>query len=96
VIHAALGRYEPSGASQDEIIQAGRQLAVALSRAPGFISYALLEVGDGVLATVSVFETRAELEAAERLVAAWMAAHPTPLRPPTEAVRGEILVQKGM
>jgi heme-degrading monooxygenase HmoA len=95
-MHATLGRYDRIDASQDEVIRSGRQLAAALSKAPGFISYALLEVGDGVLATVSVFETQAELAEGERLIAAWAAAHAAPLGPPAEAVTGEILVQKGM
>ena len=95
-VHATLGRYDGIGGSQEEVIQVGRQLAAVLSKAPGFISYALLEVGDGMLATVSVFETQAELEAADRVIAAWVAMHRTLLTPATEAISGEVLVQKGM
>ncbi|MBV9358204.1 MAG: hypothetical protein JO023_22045 [Chloroflexi bacterium] len=95
-MHATLGRYDRVSASPDEVVQVGRQLATVLSKAPGFISYALLNMGDGVLATVSIFETQAELEEADRLTAAWVAAHSTPLARPSEAVSGEILVQKGM
>ena len=95
-MHATLGRYDRVSASSDEVIRVGRQLAAVLSQASGFVSYVLLDMGDGVLTTVSIFETQAELEEADRLTAAWVAAHPTPLTPPTEAVSGEILVQKGM
>jgi hypothetical protein len=77
-------------------MQAGRQLAVVLSKAPGFISYLLLDTGDGTLATVSIFETRADLEEAERLIASWVAPNRTPLTVPSAAMSGEILVQKGM
>ncbi|MBV9356498.1 MAG: hypothetical protein JO023_13335 [Chloroflexi bacterium] len=66
------------------------------STTPGFISYALLELGNGALATVSVFETQADEEESDRLPAAWVAAHPTPLAAPADALRGEVLVQKGM
>jgi hypothetical protein len=95
-MHATLGRYDRVSASQDEVIRAGRQLAAALSKAPGFISYALLDLGDGALATVSVFETQGDQEEADRLLAAWVATHATVLAPPADALRGEILVQKGM
>ena len=95
-MHATLRRYDGIGGSQDQVIQVGRQLAAVLSRAPGFISYALLELGDGMLATVSVFETQAELEAANRLIVAWVATHRTLLTAAGEAVSGEVLVQKGM
>jgi hypothetical protein len=95
-MHATLGRYDRISASQDEVVQAGRQLAAVLSKAPGFISYALLDMGDGALATVSFFETQADQEEADRLLAAWVATHATVLAPPADALRGEILVQKGM
>jgi hypothetical protein len=96
-MYATLERYDRIRASQDEVIVAGRQLAAALSKAPGFISYALLAVGDGVLATMCVFETQIELVAAEGLVATWMATHAgTPLAAPAHTLTGEILVQKGM
>ncbi|MBV9596587.1 MAG: hypothetical protein JOZ87_06955 [Chloroflexi bacterium] len=95
-MHASLGRYERCGASQAELVQVGRQLARLVSQAPGFISYALLEARDGMLATVSVFETEAQLEEADRLLADWLAAHATPLARPLATLRGEILVQKGM
>ena len=91
-----LGRYHRVSASQDEVIRAGRQLAAVPSTTPGFISYALLELGNGALATVSVFETQADEEESDRLPAAWVAAHPTPLASPADALPGEFLVQKGM
>lgn len=96
-MYATLGRYDRISASQEEVIVAGRQLATALSRAPGFISYALLEVGDGVLATMCVFDTQTDLVAAEGLIATWVATHGgIPLATPSQRFTGEILVQKGM
>ena len=63
---------------------------------PGFISCALVGADDGVLAMVSVFETRAELEEGDRLLAAWIGSHETLLSTRTRVIGGEVLVQKGM
>jgi hypothetical protein len=43
-----------------------------------------------------VEEGQAELEATDRLIAAWMAMHRTLLALAGEAVSGEVMVQKGM
>ena len=68
-----------------------------LSEAPGFVSYAALDGGPGVLASVSFFETAADLAAAERLVTAWVDEHRAALRPhPPEITGGEVVVQRGL
>jgi hypothetical protein len=45
-----------------------------------------------VLASVSVFETSAELQLAE----VWLAARRVSLTPPSDVVSGEVLVERGM
>ena len=68
-----------------------------VNKQPGLVTCALLEAGDGVLASVSVFETRATLAAADRLVEQWLTedlAALLPCRP--HVITGEVVVQKGM
>ena len=96
-MHATICRHEDIAGSTEEVMHAGRRLAMALSKLPGFVTYALLEAGDGVLASVSVFETSATLVAAGRLVGQWVAeglAALLPSRP--QVLTGEVVVQKGM
>jgi hypothetical protein len=96
-MHASIGHYAAIGAATDEVIQATRQLATALSHTPGFVSYALLDMGDGTLASISIFESRLELDAGDRLVGAWLAEHLPSVPgavPPPEI--GEIVLQRGM
>ena len=51
----------------------------------------------GVLASVSFFETAADLAAADRLVAAWEAEHRGALLPrPPQVTGGEVVVQRGL
>ena len=96
-MHATIARYAGGAGATDEVMGAGRQLATALSKEPGFVSYALLDVGDGVLVSISVFEQQTELEAADRLVGTWeveqMAAL---LTTRLQVFTGEVVVQKGM
>jgi hypothetical protein len=96
-MHASIGRYTGIGTATDEVIQAARHLVATLSHAPGFVSYALLDMGDGALASISVFESRPELDAGDRLIGAWMAEHlPTARSTRAAAEIGEIVLQRGM
>jgi hypothetical protein len=96
-VHASICRYAGSRLGTDEVTRAARQLMAALSGAPGFVSYALLDMGGDELTSFSVFETRSELEAGELIIAGWMLEHLPTLRParsPGEV--GEIILQRGM
>ncbi len=96
-MHATFRRYEGIAQSTEELLRAGRQLASVLGRLPGFVSYVVLEAGDGVLASVSICETQADLHAADGLLAVWEAEHleAPVLRPPT-ITSGEVIVQNGL
>ena len=96
-MHASIGHYAASGPATPELIQAARQLAAALSHAPGFVSYALLDLGEGALTSISVFESRPELDDGDRLIGAWMAEHlPGWSGASSSPEIGEIVVQRGM
>jgi hypothetical protein len=96
-LHATICRYDRMTGPIDLVMEAGRQLATALSQAPGFVSYALLDAGDGVLVSINVFEGRTALEAADQLVGGWMAEHLAAALPhPPEVIAGEVIVQRGM
>ena len=96
-LYATIGRYAGVTASIDAVMRAGRQLAFALSAAPGFVSYAVLDAGDGALVSVTVFDDRTSLEAADQLIVRWVAEHLAALLPClTEVIAGEVIVQRGM
>ena len=96
-LHATICRYDGVTASIDEVMPAGRQLASALSEAPGFVSYAVLDAGDGVLVSVTVFDDPTDLAAADQFIDGWVAAHLAAVLPRPHAVmRGEVIVQRGM
>jgi hypothetical protein len=96
-MHAMIRRYDGVTGSSEDLMRFGRREAAALSGVPGFVSYALLEAGEGVLIAIGVFETQAALEAAERLVES-RAEEPSAalLSQLTPVARGEVIVQRGM
>lgn len=96
-LHATICRYDGVAGSIDEVMRAGRQLASALSQTPGFVSYAVLDVGDGALVSVTVFDDPTNLAAADQLIDRWVAEHLAAVLPrPPEVVGGEVIVQRGM
>jgi hypothetical protein len=96
-MYATIRRYDHVGGVPDDLLRAGRELAALLSQTPGFVSYAALDGGAGVLASVSFFETADDQAAADRLVAAWVAEHLAAELPrPPQVTGGEVVVQKGL
>lgn len=96
-LHATICRYAGVTASIEEVMRAGRRLASALSTAPGFASYAVLDAGEGVLVSVTVFDDRSTLAAAEPLIVRWVAEQLAAWLPgPPEVTAGEVIVQRGM
>jgi hypothetical protein len=96
-LHATICRYDGVTASIDEVMHAGRRLASALSTAPGFVSYAVLDAGDGVLVSVTVYDNPTDLAAAGKLIVRWVTEHLAALLPrPPAVITGEVIVQRGM
>jgi hypothetical protein len=96
-MHARISRYEAVDWSLDELHRFGRQLAAAVGAAPGFVSYALLDVGNGVITSVCVFETLGQLEGGEQVLRTWCETEPRwPLGAPVAVTTGELVVQRGM
>ncbi|MGD9891361.1 MAG: hypothetical protein AB7R89_30290 [Dehalococcoidia bacterium] len=96
-LHATICRYDGVIAPIEEVMRAGRQLASALSTTPGFVSYAVLDTGGGAFVSVTVFDDRTNLEAAQLLTVRWVAEHLAALLPRSpEVIAGEVIVQRGM
>ena len=90
-------RHHEGNASTDELMRAGRTLAAQLGAAPGFVAHLLLQAPDGVCAAISIFEDRASLEDADRLVGGWLAAHvAAPGSEPAQFTAGEVIAQRGL
>jgi heme-degrading monooxygenase HmoA len=76
--HLRLGLYELGSGTFDEVaaIAAGPDgMAQVFRGSPGFISYGLVNCTDGTIASVSVWETAAEAEAASGAARDWVNGH---------------------
>ncbi len=82
----------------ETVIPAGKRLAAALQRLPGFIAYVLLEAGGGQLVSISLFEDADGLRAAGQLISpdAWGLGKSAPATGEPWATHGEVLVQVGL
>jgi len=73
-MYATHRRYE--GIDQNRVEELTRKvnesLIPRLSKLPGFESYYLMEAGDGVVRSTTLFETSAQAEDSTRIAAEWM------------------------
>jgi len=73
-MHATLRRYEGVDRERtDELTQrVTDSLMPRLSELPGFGGYYLIEGGDGVIASISLFETSAQADESTRVATEWV------------------------
>jgi hypothetical protein len=96
-VYGTIWRYGRVAGSPDDLMRAGRELAAVLAKAPGFVACAVLDTDDGGGAAVGLFERRADLDEAGRLVARWTAGHLAGLLPEAPQVSsGEVVAQRGI
>jgi hypothetical protein len=96
-MHATIRRYEGVSGASGEPDQVARQVAAKLSGARGFVLYIALDAGQGILATVSIFEDQDGLEDADRLAAVTLAERLGVLHPAhVQVTTGEIVFQRGL
>ena len=92
-MYATIRHHPGAPPPDDALARAWRALAAA----PGFVACLLLETQDGGHASVCIFEDRASLEDADRLVAGWLVAHiAVPGPDPPQLTAGEVIAQRGL
>ena len=95
---ATVRRYEGIDASnKDELMKkVSETLAPRLSKMPGFKSYFLIDTGNGVMSSISFFDTAAHADEATRLASNWVSEQKleTALPNPPKITSGEVVVHK--
>ena len=73
-MHATIRRYEGVDAARTNEIVGGvnETLVPRLRELPGFSGYYLVEAGNGILSSVSLFETREQTDESTKLVEKWV------------------------
>jgi hypothetical protein len=93
---ATIRRYESiDQARANELVKkADETLLPSLRELPGFRGYSLIEAGDGVMSSVSYFDTPAQADESTNVAASWVREHKleTTLPNPPKITRGEVVV----
>ena len=74
-MHATIRRYEASDKTRTtEIVKKAHdgELLPRLSEMPGFDGYYLIDAGNGVFTSVSIFDTEAHAEESTRIASTWV------------------------
>ena len=97
-MYAAIRRLRVQPGVFDEVVQRDESGLVPLLRsAPGFVEFDLVQVGADVGVSITIFETQAQAEEANRRAADWVKQNVAPLvAGPAEIVAvGEVRLRKG-
>ena len=98
-MYLSVRRYEGvDPASVDEIFQLVEEGFVPIiSEGPGFVAFYALDMGNGVLASISIFEDQAGAKESNRLAAAWVQKNLAHLLPHSPQITvGEMRVHKAL
>ena len=73
-MHATIRRYESIDQSRkSELVKkVDETLLPQLTELPGFNGYSLIDAGDGVMTSVSFFDTQAQADESTRVAASWL------------------------
>ena len=97
-MHATVRRYEGIDVSRtDELTKkANESLIPKLSKLPGFDGYFLIEAGEGVMTSISLFDTSAHAEESTRVATNWVSDEKleTALPNPPKITIGEVVASR--
>jgi hypothetical protein len=97
-MHATVRRYEGVDASRtDELTKkVNETLIPKLSKLPGFDGYFLIEAGNGVMTSVSLFDTSAHADESSRVASSWVRDEKleSALPNPPKITFGEVIAQR--
>ena len=94
-MYAAVRRFEGVTDPQKVVQVAEEGFVPILSEMPGFVAYYLVDAGDGVTVSTSVFEHKAAEEQSTFRAGEFVAEHLEPLMPnPPQVTAGEVVSYK--
>ena len=95
-MYASVRRYEVDPGDVPELIKkVDDGFAPIVSQVPGFIAYYALDQGDGVVASINIFEDREGAEESNRRAKDWVTSELAGQMPnPAQVTAGEVLVHR--
>ena len=97
-MYCTIRRYEATDQNRtSELVKTVEETFVPrLSKLPGFSGYQLIEAGDGVMSSISFFDTSAQADESSRVASTWVREQKleTALPNPPKITSGEVVVHK--
>src|SRR5262249_4702798 len=95
-VYCSIRRYE----GVTNVAEAGRKakdgFIPIVSKLPGFLGWSLVDAGNGVMISTSIFENKAAAEESDRRAAEWSKANMKDISPnPPKIMAGEVLATAG-
>ena len=91
-MHASIRKYRiGTGAVPALVVRVEDGFVPIIGKLPGFVSYMVVDAGDGVVASVSIFDTEEAAEQSNSAAAAWVRENLSDvITEPPEITAGEI------
>lgn len=97
-MHATVRRYEGVDRNRTDELKkrVGDSLMPRLSKLPGFSGYYLIDGGDGVMSSISFFETSAQSDESTRIAGEWVREEKleAALPSPPKVTYGKVIAEK--
>jgi quinol monooxygenase YgiN len=92
-LHVTVRRYITDPNSVNDLLKRIKvEFVPIISKAPGFISYAVIDSGDGTIASISTFESKAGADESTRRAADWVKTVNSLLPNPPQVTAGDIVI----
>lgn len=91
-MHASIRKYRiNTQAVADLVVRVEDRFVPIISKVPGFVSYMVVDAGNGVVASVSIFDSEEAAEQSNNAAAAWVRENLSDvIAEPPEVTAGEI------
>ena len=94
-MYAAVRRYEGVSDPKEVARQVEEHFLPMISEMPGFVAYYVVDAGDGVMDSISIFEHQAAEEETSWRAGQFVAQYIAPLTPnPPQITAGEVVAHK--
>jgi quinol monooxygenase YgiN len=93
-LYVAIRRYETDPKSVSEVVRRVREEFVpTVSKVPGFVSYTVLDAGNGTLATISMFQDKSGADESNRRAADFVKTMSSLLPNAPQVTAGEAVIK---
>jgi len=94
-LYVSVRRYVTDPKSVGEVMRRIREEFVPIiSKVPGFVSYQVLDAGNGTLASISTFDSKAGAEESTRRAVDWVKTVSSLLPTPPQVTAGDVVIHK--